>query len=189
MSVKQTKREALNTWLELWTWLAKNPNKEKGNWPGWDNLGYMECDCPACNHNDVSENGDCSLCILSWTVPISSDYKEIGICTSKGTEFCTWSNKAIVGSPERTEAALAIVKLCETALKELDIEEGIKAPQSTPMQRMQPALVESQFLSMFAELSEIEGLDLDISPTHCGIAGSIEAMAEAKQLMINWMNN
>ena len=30
-----TKRKALEITRDLWAWLAKNPSKDKNEWPGW----------------------------------------------------------------------------------------------------------------------------------------------------------
>ena len=47
---------------ELWTWLSENPEKGKGDWPGWDNTGLILNLCFACEYLCAA----CSSCPLLW---------------------------------------------------------------------------------------------------------------------------
>ncbi len=57
--------EAIELHRKLWDWLAKNPGKEKHDWPEWDNYSPYEplynSYCFACM---VSE--DCATCLFEW---------------------------------------------------------------------------------------------------------------------------
>lgn len=52
----------------LWDWLAKNPDKEKREWPGWKKNGGQfansEFDCYACDYTEKNRTG-CTKCPLT----------------------------------------------------------------------------------------------------------------------------
>jgi len=67
-----TKEEAIRLHRELWRWLVENPDKEKENWPGWEQVAnsypqIMESasiktlHCFACYMTQ-----DCDKCLLVW---------------------------------------------------------------------------------------------------------------------------
>lgn len=43
-----TKRMALQTTAELWSWLAQHPGKVKAEWPGWTEENFSLARCPCC---------------------------------------------------------------------------------------------------------------------------------------------
>lgn len=55
---------------ELWDWLARNPDKEKKDWPGLGVNGgkYIGvlCYCFACEYDSIFMPFDCSHCPLVW---------------------------------------------------------------------------------------------------------------------------
>ena len=73
MILKSPKSD-LKTMLEnhhnLWTWIAKNPEKAKEDWPGWEQFPNMEGECFACQwvHNTFGhECKDGKIhCPLDW---------------------------------------------------------------------------------------------------------------------------
>lgn len=61
---------------KLWLWLAKNPNKDKNYWHGWEefNEQYIENDCFACRYavemqRRLTNAHFCSLCPLDFDIP------------------------------------------------------------------------------------------------------------------------
>ena len=63
---------------EMWNWLAENPKKEKGDWPGWDKNGgnFLEnniyAECFACQYTE--EIGlHCDSCPLVWPSGVCLD--------------------------------------------------------------------------------------------------------------------
>lgn len=78
-----TKEEAIRLHRELWGWLAENPNKNKFQWPGWENSeDDYTCDglyngeiipfyCFACyatvlQIGDYADDDSCAACVLEW---------------------------------------------------------------------------------------------------------------------------
>lgn len=56
---------------ELWDWLARNPDKEKDDWPGWIGNGgeyyYVVAECFACEYDlklSDTEYDECRYCPL-----------------------------------------------------------------------------------------------------------------------------
>jgi len=112
-NTKLTKEEAIRLHRELWDWLSKNPDKHKGEWPGWEyNGGCNEAawqDCFCCEFaNDVTdEDGcvckDCESCPLVWPItgvccePEEYDGEDEGL-------FTQWA-RSDADSKERTALA------------------------------------------------------------------------------------
>ena len=65
MASKLTKKKAIQISKELWAWLAETGN-EKEDWPGWEEYGRMQDDCPLCEY--VSDKNHCSSCPLGVDV-------------------------------------------------------------------------------------------------------------------------
>jgi len=64
-----TERQALEWTRDLWDWLAENPTKEKGHWPGWKTRVMQPADCPCCGFDEVARRSDenvlsCGSCPL-----------------------------------------------------------------------------------------------------------------------------
>lgn len=77
---------------KLWRWLAENFDKEKHQWPGWEELEidtYRDEDyqaaCFACVAAPTDEEGgtDCYQCPIKWTD---------GGCMSHNSEYMQWRN-------------------------------------------------------------------------------------------------
>ena len=68
---KLTRKRAIKLHRQLWNWLAKNPDKGKGDWPEWEYNGgkIQSCnnDCFACEVTAViSGLEDCYKCLFDW---------------------------------------------------------------------------------------------------------------------------
>jgi len=65
-----SKRLALKICYELWTWLAENPLRAKGDWPGWKkyinyaiNLSFFHY-CPCCEWVKQRRNLNAKQCVF-----------------------------------------------------------------------------------------------------------------------------
>jgi len=63
------KQYAIKMHRELWTWLSKNPEKDKWNWLRWKSHGgtidSVNANCFCCQYaSDI--NSGCSACPLIW---------------------------------------------------------------------------------------------------------------------------
>lgn len=62
----------------VWVWLSENPNKKKGDWPGWDKNGgdFFEeeiyAECFACQYTEEL-NVQCNNCPLAWPTEVCLD--------------------------------------------------------------------------------------------------------------------
>lgn len=88
-----TKRQALELTRDLWQWLAENPKREKLEWPGWHEHGYMNANCPCCQYtidNDPDGKVNCSMCplITLWPVPIR-------FCLDPSSPYIQWRDDCI----------------------------------------------------------------------------------------------
>lgn len=64
MNRKQMRREH----IRLWTWLSKNPDKEKVQWPGWGRIEQgVPMGCFACLAAFQSDEGCLMACPIKWT--------------------------------------------------------------------------------------------------------------------------
>lgn len=88
---------------EYWTWLSKNPDKHKHDWPGWDiNGGQYNSNynfCLACLYAKPDEN-DCDLCPLIFPTKKCND--ENGLLINYMTA---------VSNEEKSKYALEIAEL------------------------------------------------------------------------------
>ena len=72
VTVEQLTREvAIQPHRELWDWLAKNPDKNKSDWPRWPDVeekyGYINMICFACQIRYMEEIDDCvDNCLFIW---------------------------------------------------------------------------------------------------------------------------
>jgi hypothetical protein len=127
--MRLTKEKALEMCVELWSWLAENPTKEKSDWPGWEGKkkeGYWN-GCPCCewmtrNYPD-----------WKWAGPREWEERCIDSCPIKWPGgFCEsnsdtpWERWIELEDPrnaqeirDRKKAALDLVKLAKRSLKEL----------------------------------------------------------------------
>ena len=112
---------ALTLCVELWSWLAKNPEARKSDWPRWEEIeamtGYSHCPCCAYKNNPINYKRKryCSQdCLISWG---SQD----GHCESKGSPYDEWreANLHIDNSTKIAHAAKKIVALANQALAKL----------------------------------------------------------------------
>ena len=66
---------------ELWTWLADNPEKGKGEWPGWENNGgkypNTSNDCFACEYDNKIDWPACDSCPLIWETTYCQPYNSL----------------------------------------------------------------------------------------------------------------
>jgi hypothetical protein len=112
-----TKREALKICIELWTWLAENPEEDKKNWPGWITHGKMELTCPCCEYVGALDrfSNKCEVkCPVSWGFKESGSYYP---CCHSKSPFTRW--KYSKQNKTRTKYALQVVQLAEYALAKL----------------------------------------------------------------------
>jgi len=77
----QTEREALQTTIDLWTWLTEHPLATKADWPSWLALDYLDkepaigeaaqcemlADCPCCQF--VAETDECEAALIGDDEP------------------------------------------------------------------------------------------------------------------------
>lgn len=59
-----TKNQALRRHRMLWRWLARNPSKEKSQWPGWKKNGGKYK--PATHDCFLCEMSSCTNCPVIW---------------------------------------------------------------------------------------------------------------------------
>lgn len=108
-----TKRETLTICLDLWTWLAKHPDKDKSDWPGWEKLRAFVNDCPCCEYHTTGGNyRACGPgCLVSW---------EDGSCGSDSSSYQQWYFTWILS--DKVKYALQIVQLVREALNRLEVD-------------------------------------------------------------------
>jgi len=128
-----TKREALELCVELWTWLADNPDKDKYD-KAEELLGYeSQTGCPACEYaKQNTSSADSSIC---QNCPIDS-WRKGPTCTS--SEYVQWliargewfDNQLLFKDKEEqyykdkiSDSARKIAKLAASSLKRLEKSE------------------------------------------------------------------
>ena len=81
--MRLTRKKALEISIALWTWIADNPGKDKGEWPGWNKDGIMYAACPLCEcgHWERYKNKKCR-CVLNP--------KHIAKCGCFDTAYMAW---------------------------------------------------------------------------------------------------
>ena len=105
---KLTLKEAVDLHYELWTWLAANPEKGKGDWPRWEEIeseyGKILNQCFVCEFVE-QEIGDinfiipfsCKYCPLDWRD--GGKYNSTTCCSDRGL-FYRWESDISVGKLE-----------------------------------------------------------------------------------------
>ena len=113
MHMKLTKRRALTLCKQQWSWLARNPEKEKWDWPGCREA-ILESHCVCCEYEaqHYAYDNDCrDTCILPWP-GANRD------CLDLVSPYMRWINHTVC-TADRVKAARAIVRLCNKALAKL----------------------------------------------------------------------
>ena len=108
-----TEKRALEICRDLWDHLADNPEMEKYEWPGWNEVGDMQSDCPCCEYAD----SNCTECPLLYYWPEKGDALP---CLRPTSPFSRWGGAEL--SYSRTMFAKRIANYARKALKELDKE-------------------------------------------------------------------
>ena len=113
-----TKKAALRLTRTLWRWLARNPDKNKGAWPGWKKYddGNVQGHCFCCEYVDQLQarrhlsNVNCPACPLTG-------YAWTNDCGADSSPYRKWerANSTLV----RTRNATRIADACTSALGEL----------------------------------------------------------------------
>lgn len=100
-----TRNQKLRAHRRLWRWLAKHPEMNKSDWPGWKANGgrYEKCfaDCFVC------AGSGCEDCLLTWPNPVKDTCMRGGL-------FTQWHYANGYYYPEqkiRTKLALQISRL------------------------------------------------------------------------------
>ena len=93
--------------IELWTWLSHNPDKDKKEWPGWEDYrecGYVTIDsyCFACEY-DYQFESNCENCSIIWNDEESTN------CCHKDSPFRKYGDTDT--KEERAKYALEIANL------------------------------------------------------------------------------
>jgi hypothetical protein len=111
--VKMTKKEALELTRTLWRWLARNPTKDKSQWPGWPLHGTVQGHCFCCEYS--SQQGyvgqwscdGCPLIGVAW----KND------CAETKSPYNKWNNAT--ADYLRTRHATRLADACTRALEAL----------------------------------------------------------------------
>jgi len=105
-----TKRRALEICRDMWDWLADNPEREKEDWPGWEEVGRMLDNCPCCEYTCQQVGDFCDHCPLYYYWPEND-------CGSDNSPFRRWLGSNL---HYRSMYARRIANYARKALKELD---------------------------------------------------------------------
>jgi hypothetical protein len=68
--------------IEMWDWLARNPEREKDSWPGWDNFTeFARMLCFACEEagdrwGEPESPEKCDYCPLEWPPDMNDSCEE-----------------------------------------------------------------------------------------------------------------
>lgn len=105
-----TKKEAIKLHRKMWHWLAKNPTKDKLDWPEWENFKYVQCNCFACQYayNKGNSLTNCSLCPFEWGNGTG--------CYSGNSPYRKWYNLNEFETEQRAKYALEVATLKERKL-------------------------------------------------------------------------
>jgi hypothetical protein len=93
--------------IEMWDWLARNPECEKDCWPGWDNFTeHARGLCFACDEaTDLCEALEspekCDYCPLEWPPDMNDSCEE-------GSLYALWAELGESGEEEAPEERAAI---------------------------------------------------------------------------------
>lgn len=98
-----TKKETIRLHRVMWNWLAKNPTKQKGDWPGWKNIKENVMDhCFACQYA-IDKGEDCTFCPFSWGIAKT--------CQDVGSPYREWFFTDITQTKDRACFALEVATL------------------------------------------------------------------------------
>lgn len=129
--MRLTKLRVLELCEEMWRWLAKHPNKEKLDWPGWKVNGgeYSSVleECFACEYTRqrkrINNRINCKLCPLKmvWGFKNANtadkffcDHGECALCVNENSPYKKWDNGI-----NRKKNALIIADFCAEEIKKL----------------------------------------------------------------------
>lgn len=91
-----TKEDYMGVHIAMWQWLADNPRKAKGDWPGWATIDKMNSHCPACGWALAQVGPSCSMGHRCTACPIKEYRNETGghrartACCHPGTTYDKW---------------------------------------------------------------------------------------------------
>lgn len=61
--MRLTRKRAIDISIRLWTWMAEDGTREKGNWPGWKRIGPLDNECALCEYAfNADIKGRCTAC-------------------------------------------------------------------------------------------------------------------------------
>jgi len=119
-----TKRKALEKTIEMWSWLAENPDKDKEDFFEFKNISnipYSECYC--CEFDGIW--GNCRNCpIINWNYDADNNMVVVDRCTNSGSAYGIWRS-AIVSTKTKQQAARRIAELAELELNKLNCQVAI----------------------------------------------------------------
>lgn len=118
----------LSKHIEMWNWLAKNPDKRKSDWPGWkseNNFILKRNYCFACASVYSGFDTLCQICPIKWPLELISDRGLTAHCDKPGSPYHEWvslhrkmmeSRRLESGEPEKLYA-----ELCKLAKQIADL--------------------------------------------------------------------
>jgi len=128
--LKLTKRDALSICIEWWKWLAKNPTKDKEDWPRLEIHGgdvpRMFAYCPCCEYKDQRDiTHGYEPCKKHCPIPRWEKIDAEVMCCSDDSPFILWDNARSDGDyKEAGKQAERIVILAQQALNRLPKRRG-----------------------------------------------------------------
>lgn len=115
----KTKRQALTWTRDMWAWLAKNPHKNKSDWPGWETRQPCLSACACCEVTDPAENGcaGCPLLALWGGLPSGKDKHFFPCVDNPDSVYLAWADmwEDVSGRPQ-----ILAKRISEAAQTELD---------------------------------------------------------------------
>lgn len=85
---KLTRRRSLELCRDLWRWLARNPRREKYDWPGWNRYGTVPAYCPCCGYVIQRYGKDKLYPACVRRCPLGLLWPKG--CSAKGSPFARW---------------------------------------------------------------------------------------------------
>jgi len=80
---------ALLQTFQIWTWLAKHPDKDKQDWPQWEVLKDMPYHCPCCNYAQWAMLGEMKSCLFC---PLFGFWPSNTHCAEGNSPYAGWRN-------------------------------------------------------------------------------------------------
>lgn len=129
--IATNKKTSLEKCRDLWKWLAKNPQAEKRDWPGWAKITEpVQGWCFACEYagrrepikHDPNPDVICDRCLLHglWGAH----------CTAPTSPYFVWQNRK--SSPEvRAAAARRISDYCRDLLTQMGSVKPTGSPEAS----------------------------------------------------------